>query len=654
MIFKNPNILYTLILLSIPVIIHLIKWKKYKKKLFTNVAFLEDLEIKSRKSRKLKELLVLLTRILALAFLILAFAHPYFPSEAQKKQIQNIREIIFLDNSLSLSANKGNQSIFQLNKTQLINYLKDDQNYVFFSNDNYIPEISGYKLKKILQNLDYSPSISNQTKILKKINLSLSSQSIDKYSNHVIYLSDLQNIYNQPFTQELFPNNNQYFLKIDKNSDIENASLDSLKFIRKTNDQLQYKVWISSTKIGKKIPIQVVENNLILWSGTADFKTSNQIEKNFTIPAQDVLTAKISITDTRGFPFDNQLYFTYKQPEKIKILFIGNTIPEFLKKIYTPDEFEMVKKNPQQVDYENIDTYQLVISYQNDLKNISWEALKKYVEKYGNLAIIPNLNKFSSLEDFNYSLQKLSIPIRAKKIDTQKVLLNTINFTHPFFKGVFLKKVQNFAYPFVKKHLVISSGKKSLYQLNDHTSFVEEISQNGNIFIFNTDLDPEQTNFADAAYLVVPLFYQMAIQFQNHQQPYFTLAEENQWKIKAKLKPEEILKLKIDNDIIIPYQVNQNGKILMQAGKNLKKAGIYQILYNNQPIDFVAFNYNRKENTPNFYEIPKFNNIQKIKNIRQYFKRKDALTKEKDLWKYFVILSLLFLLIEFLIIKFWK
>ena len=79
--FKHPEILYFLFLLVIPILVHLFQLRRFKKEYFTNVQFLKELSVQTRKSAKLKKWLLLLTRLLLLALLILAFAQPYYAAK---------------------------------------------------------------------------------------------------------------------------------------------------------------------------------------------------------------------------------------------------------------------------------------------------------------------------------------------------------------------------------------------------------------------------------------------------------------------------------------------------------------------------------------------------------------------------------------------
>ena len=71
--FKNPEVLYFLALLIIPILVHLFQLQKFVKVPFTNVAFLQKLVQQTRKSSRIKKWLILATRIL-LFIAILSFS----------------------------------------------------------------------------------------------------------------------------------------------------------------------------------------------------------------------------------------------------------------------------------------------------------------------------------------------------------------------------------------------------------------------------------------------------------------------------------------------------------------------------------------------------------------------------------------------------
>ena len=98
--FKHPEVLYFLFLLVIPILVHLFQLRRFKKEYFTNVQFLKELSIQTRKSSTIKKWLLLLSRLLLLTFLILAFARPFFAAKENKKNTNEM--YIILDNSYSM------------------------------------------------------------------------------------------------------------------------------------------------------------------------------------------------------------------------------------------------------------------------------------------------------------------------------------------------------------------------------------------------------------------------------------------------------------------------------------------------------------------------------------------------------------------------
>ena len=90
--FKHPEILYALLLLIIPILIHLFQLQRFVKVPFTNVKFLKNIAQQTRKSARIKKLLILTTRMLAFTCLIFAFAQPFFSAQTSQ---QNLNTTIF-------------------------------------------------------------------------------------------------------------------------------------------------------------------------------------------------------------------------------------------------------------------------------------------------------------------------------------------------------------------------------------------------------------------------------------------------------------------------------------------------------------------------------------------------------------------------------
>src|SRR5438552_18471731 len=109
--FYYPAFLIALLTLVIPVIIHLFNFRRYKTVYFSNVRFLKEIKEETDSRSKLKHLLVLASRLLALAFLVFAFAQPYIPNKRNQVSTGKKFVSIYIDNSFSMNAMSSGASL---------------------------------------------------------------------------------------------------------------------------------------------------------------------------------------------------------------------------------------------------------------------------------------------------------------------------------------------------------------------------------------------------------------------------------------------------------------------------------------------------------------------------------------------------------------
>ena len=102
--FLYPEFLWALAVLVIPIVIHLFNFKRYKTLYFSSLKFIRQVDQKTKSTQRLKHLLVLLSRLLAFTFLVLAFAQPYFPNEGSSNEAKESVLAFYIDNSFSMQA----------------------------------------------------------------------------------------------------------------------------------------------------------------------------------------------------------------------------------------------------------------------------------------------------------------------------------------------------------------------------------------------------------------------------------------------------------------------------------------------------------------------------------------------------------------------
>src|SRR5260221_6958315 len=102
--FVAPLVLMGLGALAIPVLIHLIQRERKRVVEFPSLMFLRRIPYQSVRRRRIRDWLLLLLRLAALALIVMAFARPFFRRSELASAAQNgAREaVILLDTSYSM------------------------------------------------------------------------------------------------------------------------------------------------------------------------------------------------------------------------------------------------------------------------------------------------------------------------------------------------------------------------------------------------------------------------------------------------------------------------------------------------------------------------------------------------------------------------
>src|SRR5262245_19931430 len=113
MSFVYPGFLFALFALLIPILVHLFNFRRFKKVYFTNVRFLREIRQDTRNRSRLKHLLILAARLLAVAFLVLAFAQPFLPALGTRMTAGVKKVSVYIDNSFSMDAISNNGDLLE-------------------------------------------------------------------------------------------------------------------------------------------------------------------------------------------------------------------------------------------------------------------------------------------------------------------------------------------------------------------------------------------------------------------------------------------------------------------------------------------------------------------------------------------------------------
>lgn len=646
--FKNPEVLYFLFLLIIPVIVHLFQLQKFVETPFTNVALLQKISTQSRKSNTLKKWLILATRLLVFLSILFSFSQPYLSS---KEINENQNFFIYLDNSLSLNTKGNRGNLLKIAAQDIVKYAPQNGVFSLQTNRYFYENIDFLTLKKELLNLKNTSKRQEIESVLLKI--SEFKESKTKTLTENILISDFQNTYKNVFTN-VTPTFSAFKLQSYKKN---NISIDSV-FLKNKNSK-NTTVIVSIKNEGEaqnNIPIAIYNQDKLLSKQSFSIQKNNTKKVTFTLENQTNFLGKVNITFSDTFKFDNTLFFSLHKEDKVKVLCIGNNT-KFLTKIYTADEFDLVDANVNTINYNRILKQDLIVL--NELETIPTTLVKRLVNfsnNGGTIVIIPS-NK-AKLNTYNTLLKEISnTSLKAKRKDTLKI--TSINFNHPIFRDVFTKKVENFQYPTTYSYFPIALNyNNAILSYENKLPFVTEIkAAKGKVFLFSSPLSRENSNFLKSP-LIVPLFYNFGKVSYEYSKLYYRLDQENNIDIPIQLHREAVLSLQRDNLKVIPPQQSYQNKVSINTFDYPTEAGFYAVVHQKDTLQTLAFNPPKSESKLQFLNFNSIKNEAKmVKNeasIKDIFTKIDKKNEVQWLWKWFLTLAIVSLLLEILILKFYK
>ena len=636
--FKHPELLYFLFVLVIPILVHLFELRRFKKEYFTNVQFLKELSIQTRKSSKIKKWLLLITRLLLLAALITAFAQPFFKAKESKNSSNEM--YIVLDNSYSMQAKGNKGELLKRAIQELLENTPDNQTFSLITNNETYWNTDIKSIQKEIQNIGYSALPFQLESAMAKIKSRKSANNKD-----VIIITDAIGLKPKQL-KSINENFNTYFIN-PKAEQKNNIAIDSVYMNQSLNDF--YEIGVSLKSFGEQdnaIPIGLYNNKNLVAKTLVKFE-KQEITIKFTIPKKD-FNGYVSISDA-GLKYDNIFYFSITKPEKTNVISIGKTEKSgFLNRIYTPEEFNYNNSTLETLDYNTLEKQDAIVL--NELENLPQALvtnLKTFVEKGGNLVFIPSTE--SKIDEANRLLGSLGQIQFGKNQNTTK-LITKIAFQHPLFQLVFEKKIDNFQYPNTKQNFVINAANPPILSYDDQSCFLTSIQNPvSSVYVFAAPINKMNSNFQNSP-LIVPIFYNMVQNNQKTGVNAITIGENQPFLIATDLSKDEILEVKNENDKFIPTQQIFNNKVKLQFNDYPIFAGNFGIYKKDEIVRNISFNYNRSESNLEEPQI-QLSDYKVVKSLETVFNSLLSDRSNNEIWKIFVILTLLFLFLEVLIQK---
>lgn len=671
--FLYPSFLWALLAIAIPIIIHLFFFRRFKKVYFTNVKYLEEIKEETSSRNKLKNLLILLSRILAVAALVFAFAQPFIPQGDTVKKGNNAISI-FVDNSFSMNAVQNEIPLIDIAKEkarQIIKAYSEEDKFQILTHSfegRHQRLVSKEDALSLIEEIQITPSVRELSKVVNRQKQAINS----KEENEIIYLiSDFQKSINDLLTYE-DTNAELNLLPLqavqEKNVSLDSVWLESPVPMINQSNKLLVKITNHSDEAVEGIRLSTLKDGQEKPEGIFNIpaRTSVNDTINLSLLKAGWHTAELKISD---YPvqFDDRYFIALNVPEDIKVLAINNNIDNrYLTALFKGlNLYSLTNQNQNRVDYSKIKDHDLVIL--NDLNEISSglaSELDNYIINGGNVIVFPS--EAASVNSYNNFLNNLTAN-NLTSLQSEKKTVSSLNEDEFIFKDVYEYVGRNITLPTSNKSFGLtnfqSRAQESLLKYRDGTNYlVKYVRGKGHLYLCTSPLKSESNDLVLNAEIFVPMLYKMAIAATETQKISYAIGDDEVIEADNKITNGDLVYTIKGVEEFIPGQTNLGNKILLNVNNQISKDGFYSLGLDDERIAELAFNYDRKESNLEVSSASDLKNLATGSNINllnasleedfsSYINEKD---KGIVLWKWCLILVLLFLAIEILLLRVWS
>ncbi len=678
MSFLYPWFLLALSAISIPIIIHLFHFRRFRKVYFPNISFLEALTEETEKQARIKHLLVLLSRILAIIFLVLAFARPYIKADEDMAGAGYQYVSVFIDNSFSMEAESAYGTLLghaMETAREVTGVFSPTDRFQLLTNDfegRHQRFVSRDEFLQMLQEVDFSPTVRSLSQVADRQADMLNDIALEERARAFV-LSDFQKIIAD--LEEITPDTSlqrfwiPFQARRPANLFIDSVWIENPVRMQGQSISIMVRVYNDSPDAMENQPVRLYmnENQRAVASYNVPPNSHTDVALNFTLGSSPLQQGWVEISD---YPviFDDRFYFSFMLTDEIPVLAINRENPNvFLNALLARDTtFLYHNVDASAIDYSAFPSQNLIIL--NELNSIgeglSME-LRRYVEEGGNLLIFPSVR--ADLASYNNFLSAMDVN-GFTGMDTASTRVTALNELHPVYTGVFDRIPENIDLPRVDQHYVISRRTAArdsyLMQLQNGNPFFTSTSVGrGQVFLSSVPANDSFSNFPRHA-MFVPTVYNIALHSASFQPLYYTLGQDEF--ISTANRPGEasgqLFRIATEGLEIVPEMRTLGNTSRLYVHDQIREAGNYRLLWGEELLQYVAFNYDRRESLLDSYSTDEIRGWTGNRTHDHVFEagsisidqQMERYAGGQQLWKIFLIMALAFLLLEVLLLRFMK
>jgi len=540
MTFLNPLFLFGLLAASIPILIHLLNVRKLKRIEFSTLYFLKELQKNKVRRIKIKQLLLLMLRVLLVLFLVLAFSRPTLDTVTISGLGSSVKSsvVLIIDNSPSTEAGTGKGSVFNRIKSDaklILNAIEQgDEAAIIFSSgyENYSPSFTSnsYELHSLIDNATIASNPKSHSELTGQAFSLLKSSS--NYKKDIIYFSDFQQSWGSIVNSgEIAENSTRtsFFPIVYSPTVSGNIAIDTLYFdtrIFRVGGEIAVSVKLTneSEVAGSNVLSLLVNGKRLAQKGInvpAGESTNESLVA--TLRESGIIQVAVALEDD-VIKFDNSAFATLTVPAQQSFLILENSpgdakFVELALRAASQSTNLIITTRPlAQVSEPLLKEYSAVI-IAGVKQGSNLTGLRSYVEAGKGLIVFPAANTLQP--DINYLLAALGLPQSTGIFSPaagQESTLGIVDAKHAIVEALY----SGSALPSQKKSIGTASinnaiklnsggmGKPILVFADGSPMFMEYSSGQGKVFVFSSAAAIESGDLVFKNYFA-PLLYTTAL-----------------------------------------------------------------------------------------------------------------------------------------------
>ncbi len=684
--FQYPAFLFALFSIAIPILIHFFNFRRYKTVYFSNVDFLKKIKKQTRKKNELKQLLILIARILTIIFLVFAFARPFIPLKSNSGS-QAVGTIAFyIDNSFSMNAlsEKGRLIDEGVKLAVDVAYsYPPDTKFKLYTNDLHPKHNMSFYRDQLMMELSEikpSPAIIPLSVINKRFE-SDEGVSGDDNEGAIFYISDFQrnitDLHNFTNGQKV-----NFFIPLYPSA-VNNLYIDSCWMeVPAHGLNQQENIFVKIKNISDEdynnLPVRLYLNDSLKSITNFSVDANSEVITNlkYTNVSGGMQAGKIEITD---YPFthDNTWYFSYFTEPKLKTLAIfGNNKYSleglnYISALFGEDEYITLETmNIQSLQISKLPEYNTI--FLTGIENFSSGFLNELAGAVSNgTSVVFFPGPVSNQLQNNLFLSKFRVA-NIIGVDSVRQSLSGIDYDNRFFENVFKEKREDAMMPEIVYHYKFENRSLTpeanllWFQNGDKAMSVSPFDK-GKVWIFAFPLMKANEAFARDI-IFVPAVYNIVLNSIADQSTSYTIGKDITVMLPKSMNIDigstiEIEHRETGNRFIPGITVTNQGSRI-ELSNMIENAGHYLVKNGEKTVTLFSFNYDRQESELVYTGIDELTDRTEAAGLtsttvissseRAFTDIVDEINKGRQLWKYCIIAALLFIVAEVLISRFMK